>query len=60
MLVKKEVEVRTDGSGGQAQDAALLQAVHVLSVDGCFVPPTSFFSIITSSLQLNCGKGAAL
>lgn len=28
--------------------------------DGCFVPPTSFFSIITSSLQLNCGKGAAL
>ena len=26
----------------------------------CFVPPTSFFSIITSSLQLNCGKGAAL
>lgn len=28
-----EVEVRTDGSGGQAQDAALLQAVHILGVD---------------------------
>ena len=28
-----EIEVRTDGSGGQAQGAALLQAVHILSVD---------------------------
>ena len=28
-----EIEVRTDGSGGQAQDATLLQAVHILSVD---------------------------
>ena len=30
--------------------------------DGCFVPPTYFFTsiIIISSLQLNCGKGAAL
>ena len=27
--------------------------------DGCFVPPTYFFSI-TSSIQLNSGKGAAL
>jgi len=28
--------------------------------DGCSVPPTCFFGIITLSLQLNCGKGAAL
>ena len=28
-----EIEVRADGSGGQAQGAALLQAVHVLGVD---------------------------
>ena len=28
-----EVKVRTDGSGGQAQGAALLQAVHILGVD---------------------------
>ena len=28
-----EVEVRADSTGGQAQGAALLQAVHVLSID---------------------------